>query len=402
MASSVNLSTLVVVNAIQSLTVEETKDLVFQLGVSLGDLDDVAARYDGSDCKRHLIQKWLDGDTWASWAELVSGLEHIKRNVLAKDIESAYITTVFTKGKPKGNLSTTVPMAITPKNSVPVAATPASIHPSSPGIKPIQLPGVNIVARVADVKGNLEHFEDEFSDLMCETRASLCNRESQEKHFLDRFRDYLLVLPVSKKAIHVRFFDRNEDDIIEAKTTLKLFAILCRYCNYSNYEIILHVVTKFCEATLKQRMLYYQDSLIRFEMDTTVDIYLYAIKVRPEGEICKGFTQMAMKINKPTSMCTLYEIRMLRESSAENASVHSYCVYIEESIAQRSVLVSLRIHPAAVEDVTAAITSDFMNVHHLSELSVNGRVGKGFKEVACFNCDLCSCMSILFCCPNSS
>ena len=380
MASSMNLSTLVVVNAIQSLTVEETKDLVFQLGVPLSDLDDVTARYGGSDCKRHLIQKWLDGDTWASWAELVSGLERIKRNVLAKNIESTHIAAVPTKTNAYLSATTPFPKATIPKSSDPVALTPASIQPFSPGVKTIQLPAVNIVTRVAEVEANLKRFEDEFSDLMCDAQASLCNRESQDKHFLDRFRGYLLVLPVSKKAVHVRFFDRNEDDIIEAKTTLKLFAILCRYCNYSNYGIILHVVTKFCEATLKQRMLYYQDSLIRFEMDTTVDIYLWAIKAHPEGEICKGFTQMAMKINKPISKCTLYEIRMLRESVAENASVHSYCVYIEENIAQKSVLVSFRVHPAALEDVTSAISSDFMNVHHLTELSVNGRVGKSLQK----------------------
>ena len=41
---------------------------------------------------------------------------------------------------------------------------------------------------------------------MSDTRSSMSDRESQDRKFLDKFRDHLLVLPVSKRAIHIKFF----------------------------------------------------------------------------------------------------------------------------------------------------------------------------------------------------
>ena len=87
---------------------------------------------------------------------------------------------------------------------------------------------------------------------------------------------------------------------------------------------------------------------------------------------------MAMKINKPTSMCTLYEIRLLKETMAENASVHSYSVYID-GLYPGSVLVMLSIHPGCIEAVDAVVTSDFMAIHHLTNVFMNNRVGKALR-----------------------
>ena len=72
----------------------------------------------------------------------------------------------------------------------------------------------------------------------------------------------------------------------------------------------------------------YRDSLIAFEKSTTVDMYLCAISAHPGGEIMKAFIRMTMKINKPSSECTLYEIRQLKESIQEEAALQSYAIYI--------------------------------------------------------------------------
>ena len=69
------------------LTVEETRDLVFQVGVPLNLLDGIA-NYRGENQKQHYVQKWLDMDTDASWDKLVAGLRKIDKNSLANEIES--------------------------------------------------------------------------------------------------------------------------------------------------------------------------------------------------------------------------------------------------------------------------------------------------------------------------
>ena len=98
MAALSNPSILEVCNAISQLTVEETRQLVFQMGVELKTLDDIAAQYDGENCKQHYVQAWLDTDPEASWDKLVTGLRKINKNVLATEIESKRQITVAHTG----------------------------------------------------------------------------------------------------------------------------------------------------------------------------------------------------------------------------------------------------------------------------------------------------------------
>ena len=154
---------------------------------------------------------------------------------------------------------------------------------------------------------------------MSDTRDEMCMRESVDPKFLKWFRDRLLDLPVSKSAPHVKFFHKSEDDILRAKDMDKIFAILRRYCSFRNYAVLRGVVRKFCGAMLQRRMQEYCESLERFEIATTVDVYLEAISA---GIILsEEFTKMTVKINKPMSECTLHEVRKLTEVIEERESL---------------------------------------------------------------------------------
>ena len=221
---------------------------------------------------------------------------------------------------------------------------------------------------VEEVKANIEHLEKEFSDIKSKTKQSLTKKEKQDSDFFDTFRDHLLELPVAKKQVHIRFFSRNEDEILKAKNIQKLFIILGRYCNYSNYEIIFHVVKRFCHD-LKGRMTGYRDSLVAFEKSTTVDVYLCAISARPGGKVSEGFIRMTMKINKPPSECSLYEIREFKGYIEETASLESYAMYIETP-GEGSVRVGLRVHEKVVWMVGVAFTPSFRQMHLLTDVAV--------------------------------
>ena len=323
MATSMELSPQNVVTALHTLTMEQTKELVFHLGVPLNVLDDIAQQYSGNDRKIHSIQAWLDSDTIASWGKLVSGLKHVGMTVVAERVESTFVphvgvpVTVCTSVPP---LQAVSPPAPPETGHVPAALIPASVQPSTPASNPSQ-PSEVSVERVEGVKAAIEQFEEEFADIKADTRSSLTEKESQDQKFFRRFRDHLLELPVAKKAIHVKFFDEKEDKILEAKYFQKLFTIVSRYCNYSNYEIILHLVKKFCETALQARMLGYRDSLIKFEMATTIDIYLRAIPAH--CEVQEAFSKMVVEIDKPASVCTLYEVRQFNEALLkEQISIH--------------------------------------------------------------------------------
>ena len=381
MATSMELSPNNVVTALQDLSVEKTEELVFHLGVRQKDLDDIALQYSGSSRKRHSIQAWLDSDTHASWGKLVSGLKQIGMTVVAKRVESTFVpqvevpVTVCTSVPvssasvpPVQAVSSPAPLETGHVTPVTAALIPASVQPSTPGLNSSQPPAVSM-DRVEGVKAAIEQFEDEFTDIKSDTRSYLSDKGSKNPKFLDKFRDHLLDLPVAKKAVHAKFFYKNEDEILEAKDIRKLFAILGRYCNYSNYEIILHLIKKFCEAALKTRMYQYRDSLIQFEMATTIDIYLCAFPTH--RKILKAFSEIVAEIDKPASACTLHEVRLFSEAVAEGADLLLHSVNIER-IGQSSVLVVFRIPPSCTGLVRTAITPDFVRVHHLTEVTVDG------------------------------
>ena len=124
---------------------------------------------------------------------------------------------------------------------------------------PTQSPAVSM-ERIAEVKAQIEKFEEEFSNLNSNTHIFLSDRENQDSKFLARFCDHLFDLPVFQRAVYGRFFDQNEDSIFKAENIEWIFTILRHYTNYSNYDITLHLVKRFCDAALKKRMIDYHDS----------------------------------------------------------------------------------------------------------------------------------------------
>ena len=238
--------------------------------------------------------------------------------------------------------------------------------------------------RVSQVKADIERLEKRFTDLMLATLLELCTKESRDPMFLKQFRFLLLSLPAAKKATHTNFFRESEDEFLKAANMEKIFAILTRYCSYRNYEIIQQVVKKFCEAMLQWKMQQYCQALELFEKATTVDIYLLAISACQK--LSSAFTQMTMKMNKPSSICTLYEVRKFKEAVTEGASLHSYSMYVDV-VTERSVVVAVQFHNSCLGWVLAALTPDFLHAHLLSDMAVSGKKitsqQRSQKELVC-------------------
>ena len=148
-------------------------------------------------------------------------------------------------------------------------------------------------------------------------------------------------------------------------------AILCRYIDYRNNEILLHIVIDFCEEELQKRMKNFCELLEEFEIATTVDVYKKAIPNEVNEEVVNGFSEMVVKIDKPESQCTLLEVRKLNKAIIKESTLCSHSVYIG-AVSRNCVVVRLRFPSNAVGWVLAAITPDFMTTHRLTEVSVDG------------------------------
>ena len=107
---------------------------------------------------------------------------------------------------------------------------------------------------MSEVRAAIDRLIDTFSAIMADARSEMCDKEKVDPSFLDKFRDHLLGLLVAINATHDKFFNKSEDDLLRAKEIVKIFAILRRFCNFSNYELLCEIVRKFCQAILQQRM----------------------------------------------------------------------------------------------------------------------------------------------------
>ena len=354
--ASTKIAPTAVVAALDELTTEKAKELFFHLKVRLKTLDDIDTNHAGNMRKIRYVQAWFDQEVKASWEKIVAGLKLIGMRALADTLAARQWTPTSAVINELPSSPATAPEASGPQTD--------GSSPSDPSVGPVACPP-SPFDRVSQVRAEIDRLSDTFSDLMSDTREELCARENANPSFLDKFRDRLLELPVSQKAPHAKFFHKNEDDFLMAKNMRKIFAILRRYCNYRNYEILREVVRKFCKPVFQRRMQEYCKSLEKFEKETAVDIYLKAIKA---SEILKSsFTKMTVKINKPASECTLHDIRKLKEAITERASLHSYSMYIEEE-SVGSVQLELGFPVSCVGWILGVFTPDFLATHFLSDV----------------------------------
>ena len=371
MAASSRLKLSDIVAALDSLTIEQTKELVVRFGVEFKTVRDIEHEHKGSSSRKlHSIQAWLDQDTQASWEKLVSGLQQMKMNNIARQVAEQHCLQSL--GAPTADGGGWARVQSYPPLTPPPSSSPPSTDPNQPPLPPPSDRCQPVALRsVADVKSAILHLKKTFSKLVSRTRSEMCSRESQDQEFLDEFRDYLLFLPVAKKAAHVKFFRDNEDDILEAKNIRKLFAILGRYLSFRNYEIMQEIVTWFNIAPLVQSMHEYCRMLIEFEMSTSVDIYIVAVPEETDEETKNAFSQMVLRIEKPASECTLYDLRKLNEAIVTNSGLSSHSVYIS-GVANKCVEVVVRFPSSAAGWVLAALTPHFMTTHHLTEVTLDG------------------------------
>ena len=368
MAASTELSPRDVVNALQDLTEDQMKELFYHLEVPLPSLVSIEREHKGNICKIHFVETWYNLDSKASWEKIIEGLVHIKLKALAERVARQYILKPLTSSVVDPSPHPTTALVPTQGISQDTESSP-SVHPLSPVVYTTPSSLTTSSDRVSHVRATIDLLDDTFSDILFDTQLQMCDRESEDSKFLDRFRSRLLALPVAKKSTHAKFFRDSEDEILDAKNMRKIFAILTRYCSYKNPEILQQLIKKFCEGTLQVRMINFCKSLEKFEIDTTVDVFLVAISAHQE--LTLAFKRMAMTIKKPVTVCTLHEIRTHKEALAESVSLHSYSMYIE-SVAESSVLLVLRFPESCVGWVLAAMTPDFLETHLLSDVAVDG------------------------------
>ena len=231
-----------------------------------------------------------------------------------------------------------------------------------------------------------------FLDLTTDAEEEISQQDGPDKRFLRKFRKFIQFLPIARKPPHDRFFHQYRNEIVAAQNTDALLAILCSYVDYRNYEIMLHIITRFCTVPLLESMQKYRMSLEMFEMHTAVDVYISAVPDEMNKMLERGLSQMVLKIEKPASECTLHEVRKLNETITAEAGLESHSVYIS-GVAENCVLMKVIFPSSAVGWVLSAMTPNFMTTHCLSEVTLDGQqLTLELGETEELVCDIKSCV----------
>ena len=290
MATSTELSVNDVANALQDLTWLEMKELTFKLGLKLHVLDSIETERSGvNDRKTHSIHFWLDNDLEASWGRIISGLRESGKNVLAEKVATQYCpqaraaVTNNPSSDPSSSATVHAMQPIHPPPQAPVSCvTQSSVNPESAvtDVVPLTTSPLSVSSppphsdRVEEVKKTVGHLEQEFLRIVKKFRRAMTKKEAIDCEFLEDFRDTLIQLPVVKKVSHARFLAQKESQIFAANGVRILINILCRYWNYSNYDLLQYLISEFSEEPLKCDMKQYCEVLEMFEIKTTIDIFL--------------------------------------------------------------------------------------------------------------------------------
>ena len=126
----------------------------------------------------------------------------------------------------------------------------------------------------------------------------------------------------------------------------------------------------FGDDTMKTSMQQYCVVIEKYEIKTTIDVFLAAFSAN--SELSVAFSRIVVKINKPPTECTLHDIRVFREAFANQSSVFSHSIYVE-AVGASSVRVTLGFHPSTLGWVLAALSPSFLECHQLSDVVVEGK-----------------------------
>ena len=113
----------------------------------------------------------------------------------------------------------------------------------------------------------MQQLQTQFLRIVGHTKTEFSRKPIQ---FVDELRITLTLLPLSNKFKHLQFLREEKQCIMNASSVDKIFEILDKYWNYSDYALLQRLVHKFGDSALKKEMSEYVAALEQFEKRTTI------------------------------------------------------------------------------------------------------------------------------------
>ena len=209
--------------------------------------------------------------------------------------------------------------------------------------------------------------QDQFASLVTEVQIYITRKAAK---LLGRLRIMLLNLPLSNKYRHMRFLKEKEELIKAAPDVGEIFQILHPYWNHVDYSLLEHITMEFGNRKLKKAVKVYVSQLIKFEKDTTIQVFVDA--TCDDRQVPPEFRAILIELDQRPSDCTLYDVRKFKESLVCRSSLSAYSVYLKE-IGVGSIVVSLAMPSDVVHVFVEAIQDlQFKRGNHIKSFRIEG------------------------------
>ena len=266
---------------------QEVRDVWFSLGVQLdmpeADLGSIRADFRDkcSDCLLQMLSFWLRKTTPSppSWQRVVDALSSpaIDRPALADKIRRTYCS------------------------------------PEQPSSTFLSL---------AEIESQMELLENEFEALKDDVYESIKDQP------VDRFKAKLTSFKVRDKEYHMDYMKKA---IRKKVTVTDIWVSLNKYFNFLNHTILQHILTKFTDRTLQQRMDRYKDKLHIFFRQTRLCDFLQCWPLLEQSPPTEELRQFVVKSTKNWDTCTLEDLDNMKGRIATMLLLPDFLLILEKA-----------------------------------------------------------------------
>ena len=218
--------------------------------------------------------------------------------------------------------------------------------------------------------------------------------ESHSKSFLNKLKSTLTSLHVSPQFKHKLLLSgKKRREIAKACNIFELFVILEPYLeSYINYELLKHLIKKFGNNDLKQKMRKYEVKFEKFANKTTIDNF--SIVADDDQEI-EEFQKAIVSLQKDPASFTIKRARQFTNSLAHKSGVYRHSIRMD-AVKDHSVELTLAVPLSALELIIPALDEEFGAEYNIASVTIDGKPLKDYDDVYVkVSVNICACLAYI-------
>ena len=224
------------------------------------------------------------------------------------------------------------------------------------------------------VEQRVNKLEERFSDLIdCTYKALL---EKKVDRDVRCFRSSLLSVKVSQKHIHQEFIHEHLLKVDKETTFDDLWIRLSNYCNFLNFDLLEHVISKFGSEDLKHKMECYKCELQSFRKATRLRDFIDCWPVQGERPPETDLREFVATMKHDWENCTLEDLETLKGVITHKFFVPEFAIKLKK-IMEGSIVITWLV-PAplvkALQEAVQSTSSDFFLEHKIETITIDREV----------------------------